>query len=175
MMRREKQDDVPTLRRAGTPLFPFYSKPSEAQSEDSVSPDVLPPKGSPEITISVVEESGEIRPIPLSHEPVHFPRDESENSLQDPSAWRAQSGEMIRELFWLPSTQGDVTDVPTTPTRPISRPPSPAVIHSDSAGASPGRERKTSWSNAARGWLRSESKTDPEAQVEKGFGYVRVS
>ena len=175
VMRREKQDDVPTLRRAGTPLFPFYSKPSEAQSEDSVSPDVLPPKGSPEITISVVEESGNIRPIPLSHEPVHFPRDESENSLQDPSAWRAQSGEMIRELFWLPSTQGDVTDVPTTPTRPISRPPSPAVIHSDSAGASPGRERKTSWSNAARGWLRSESKTDPEAQVEKGFGYVRVS
>lgn len=178
VMRREKED-TPTLRRAGTPLFPFHTK--ELPEVEEPEQEFLTPSASPEITFSVVEDSGVVRSITPAETHVQLPRDESENSLQDPSAWRAQSGDMIRELFWLPGSQpgasataqGSASNVemPRTPGRAISRPSSPAaVIHADSAGASPGRERKTSWSNAARGWLRSDTKADPEAQVEKGFG-----
>ena len=177
VMRREKQDG-PVLRRAGTPLFPFNTM--ELPDVDEPDQEVQTSSGSPEITFSAVDDSGTIRSILPVEEHGPLPRDESENSLQDPSAWRAQSGEMIRELFWLPGTrpgaatavEGTISDVamPSTPGRPSSGPTSPAIIHADSAGASPGRERKTSWSNAARGWLRSDTKPDPEAQVEKGFG-----
>jgi hypothetical protein len=156
------------------------------------------PLASPGITISVIEETGNSYPVDINSANTTglkpFPRDDSDNTL-DTSAWRAQSGEMIRELFWLPGAQqtedGSLSpgepvvrkaksdmglqaafreEMPTVPRRSMSRPPSPALIHSDSAGASPGRERKTSWSDAAKGWLRSETKTTPEVEVEKGFG-----
>ena len=210
-------DDVhsPTLRRAGTPLLPFYLKPGNSPSIDeatffsarqspvSASPvlatvepslPVIKP-ASPDITINVTEDSGIVYPIDNESTSVHrsLPRDDSENSLQDPSAWRAQSGEMMRELFWLPGTSQEQADSlgasdpnvrrvqsdvglgaafhqVDTGNRPMSRPPSPALIHPGSAGASPGRERKNSWSDAARGWLRSENKATPEVEVEKGFG-----
>lgn len=64
--------------------------------------------------------------------------------------------------------------IPNAPGRSMSRPPSPLLVHGDSAGASPARdadsERKSSWSTAARGWLRSETKITPEVEMEKGFG-----
>ena len=212
-------DDVhsPTLRRAGTPLLPFYLKPGNSPSMDEAtffsarqSPvsassvlataesgnSAIKP-ASPDITINVTAESGIVYPINTESTPVQrsLPRDDSENSLQDPSAWRAQSGEMMRELFWLPGTSQEPVDSAgandhsvrrmqsdvglgaafqqvETGSRPMSRPPSPALIHPGSAGASPGRERKNSWSNAARGWLRSENKATPEVEVEKGFGSV---
>lgn len=54
--------------------------------------------------------------------------------------------------------------------RSMSRPTSPVMIHEDSAGASPGRPVKTTWSKGVRQWWRDESKTDAENATERGFG-----
>lgn len=54
--------------------------------------------------------------------------------------------------------------------RSMSRPTSPVIIHEDSAGASPGRPTKTTWSKGVRQWWREESKPDAENATERGFG-----
>ncbi|KAJ9110072.1 hypothetical protein QFC19_001743 [Naganishia cerealis] len=57
--------------------------------------------------------------------------------------------------------------------RSMSRPTSPVIIHQDSAGASPGRQRKTGWSKGVREWWRDESKVNAENETERGFGLLR--
>jgi hypothetical protein len=54
--------------------------------------------------------------------------------------------------------------------RSMSRPTSPVIIHEDSAGASPGRPTKTTWSKGVRQWWREETKPDAENATERGFG-----
>jgi hypothetical protein len=100
------------------------------------------------------------------------------------------SEELARELFWQsgelssPPLQADATSIrkvksdaglgtaftqqsiPPTPSTPIS----PSFIPADSAGASPGREQKESWSKGVRTWLTGGLKTTKEGEMEKGFG-----
>lgn len=54
--------------------------------------------------------------------------------------------------------------------RSMSRPTSPVIIHEDSAGASPGRQRKTGWSKGVREWWRDDAKATAENETERGFG-----
>ncbi|KAJ9119201.1 hypothetical protein QFC22_003693 [Naganishia vaughanmartiniae] len=54
--------------------------------------------------------------------------------------------------------------------RSMSRPTSPVIIHQDSAGASPGRHRKTGWSKGVREWWRDDAKANAENETERGFG-----
>lgn len=125
-----------------------------------------------------------------------MPRNESERSLHDPSTWHDRnSGEMVKELFWVPGMATNVEEPEPIdgtrllrkvksdfglraafqeqeplPRRSMSRPPTPNLVVEDAAGASPGRIRKNSWSKTAREWLRPEAAETPETEVEKGFG-----
>ncbi len=105
------------------------------------------------------------------------------------------NAELARELFWQPqqpapqirsakSSMSSIRKVQSDAgigasyaqqqSSSANTPITPSFVHAGSAGASPGREQKESWSKGMRSWLTGSMAETREGEMEKGFGYVPI-